>query len=122
MEHLFVPYKIALELKEKGFNEPCLGFFKEEKFHTCFSFAYNQEEAEKFYKAISAPLYQQVMDWFREKHNIHLAVDFEYLTNKYDVMFQEKTKGRWERYTRYYASVTYNEALNKGIEEALKLI
>lgn len=27
MKHLFVPYKLALELKEKGFDEPCLGFY-----------------------------------------------------------------------------------------------
>ena len=28
MKHLFVPYEIAKQLKEKGFNEPCLAYYQ----------------------------------------------------------------------------------------------
>lgn len=28
LRDLFVPYKIALRLKKRGFNEPCFGSFK----------------------------------------------------------------------------------------------
>lgn len=32
MNHLFVPYELAVKLKEKGFNEPCLAIFTNEGF------------------------------------------------------------------------------------------
>jgi hypothetical protein len=54
----FVPYQQALELKELGFDEPCFGEFnKDEKDGNIFT---------------SAPLYQQVFRWFREKYNAHI--------------------------------------------------
>ena len=47
MKKEFVPYELALKLKQLGFNEP------------------------------SAPLYQQAFRWFREKYDIHYSIDRE---------------------------------------------
>lgn len=58
MRHLFVPYEIALQLKEKGFNEDCFGCYYKDK-----TFAYHPDSD----VYVDAPLYQQVIDWFREK-------------------------------------------------------
>ena len=70
MKKEFATYEIALKLKELGFNEDCFGYF-----------VINLQELiivnTKKHKSdwyISAPLWQQVIDWFREEHNIHLAV------------------------------------------------
>lgn len=54
MNKEFIPYDLALELKELGFDEPCMS-----------SRDMNNGEG-----LIQLPLYQQAFRWFREKHNI----------------------------------------------------
>lgn len=77
MKHLFVPYAIALALKAKGFDEECFSAYRNEdneelllpvgKWINSDACGYNSEYC-------SAPLYQQVVDWFRDKHSIYVAV------------------------------------------------
>lgn len=125
MKHLFVPYNLALLMKEKGFNEPCFTYHlwdgneqnKEFKnglgnfvFHAK-SGKTNTDYAQS--KHISAPLYQQATDWLREKHGISVWVYPP--KNLWHVQMESGEQ---------FASSgdTYYEALNKAIEEALKLI
>ena len=73
MDKEFVPYEQALELKELGFDEPCLGWYQDNtlrldinsnqsiKFH---------EHLGRFKECFLAPLYQQAFRWFREKHGL----------------------------------------------------
>lgn len=69
MNQEFVPYKIALELKELGFNEPCLGFYDCERDFKIISNKTNFLSCE-----VAIPLYQQVFRFFREKYNLHAAI------------------------------------------------
>jgi hypothetical protein len=72
----FVPYQQALELKELGFDEPCLANYSDdgilqpvmliEKQNTNNHFA----SGGYFKEMCTAPLYQQAFRWFREKHDI----------------------------------------------------
>ena len=74
MEKEFVPYEEALALKELGFNESCLGYWKsknwliQEKTRTD---GYTHADQE-----CSAPLYQQAFRFFREKHNLIGGVQY----------------------------------------------
>jgi len=76
MEKEFVPYELALELKELGFDEPCFGFcqYKNGKIKHITTEEGNYNN--RFHKStsdffwVSAPLYQQAFRWFREKYNI----------------------------------------------------
>lgn len=58
MEKEFVPYELAVKLKELGFDEPCFGGW---------------DNGNKWYYhpdsdiMVDAPLWQQAFDWFREK-------------------------------------------------------
>jgi hypothetical protein len=61
MEKEFVPYQQALELKELGFDEPCLMYYD-----------YLCTLVESGVYECKAPLYQQVFRWFREKYNAHI--------------------------------------------------
>ena len=67
MEKEFVPYEIALELKELGFDEHCFGYFYTEDkfFETKIKNSELEEEC-----SISVPLYQQAFRWFREKYDL----------------------------------------------------
>jgi hypothetical protein len=49
MNKEFIPYEQALELKELGFDEPCIAIWID---------------------TIPLPLYQQVFRWFREKYDL----------------------------------------------------
>ena len=91
MKHLFLPYNLALLAKEKGFDEECLarwenfsdswnnysmwgGISEIEKEEENFKLLLTENLLENYYKnVIKAPLYQQVIDWFREKHGIQFA-------------------------------------------------
>lgn len=75
MENQFVTYEIALKLKELGFDEPCFFAFDNCKFR-CKDLRTNEQEFEGVnYNSstyISQPLWQQVIDWLREKHNVDI--------------------------------------------------
>jgi hypothetical protein len=53
MNKEFIPYEQALELKELGFDEPCIAIWID---------------------IIPLPLYQQVFRWFREKYDLNVFV------------------------------------------------
>jgi len=77
MNKEFIPYEQALELKELGFDEECLGYY-----HTTLSSSDVDlvlgKTHNRFYHLVGipedfntlAPLYQQAFRWFREKYNI----------------------------------------------------
>ena len=69
MEKEFVPYDIALAMKELGFNEPCFGFYNTSTKVTV-SRLYTNEKGLGENEAV-APLYQQAFRWFREKHGLY---------------------------------------------------
>jgi hypothetical protein len=72
MEEQFIPYELALELKELGFNERCLNVWfvstKEMSFKVGFVTLKNSELERT--NNISAPTWQQTFDWFIETYNL----------------------------------------------------
>ena len=80
MEKEFVPYEQALELKELGFNEPCLGYWNIDPYLPKPTL--NMVRPFDHEWCVPAPLYQQAFRWFREKFNLHHEIEyngFEYL-------------------------------------------
>lgn len=75
MEKEFVPYELALKLKELGFNEKCFGWWSYINGTTASFYGYhctNSEliELNSFNKNCTAPLWQQAFDWFRESYGL----------------------------------------------------
>jgi hypothetical protein len=71
MEKEFIPYEQALELKELGFDEPCLGswnFYTKELNYNGQPSTFSSEDV------IQLPLYQQVFRWFREKYDLSISI------------------------------------------------
>jgi len=96
MNKEFIPYTEALALKELGFDEPCFSVYYNEEDHEheqalalkelgfdepCFSVYYNGEYHEHGIQnqflheknECSAPLYQQVINWFAGNHQIYIG-------------------------------------------------
>ena len=137
MKNLFVPYEIALKLKEKGFEPSCFASY-EGNDDLCFRTVmsknsyYISEEEDKYYCA--APLYQQCIDWFRKKHNIHVNADLLPNVKEYKGTFVplDFTPKSFKSVIEYYNArikysttdkfTNYYEALTAAIEEAIKLI
>jgi hypothetical protein len=96
MEKEFVPYELALELKDLGFDEPCFGIFMKEKLCnytsplgiansdsiTALTTSYSDliPQAQKDW--VVAPLYQQAFRWFRKESGIegfvHKSIEGNY--------------------------------------------
>ena len=75
MNKEFIPYEEAFALKELGFDEECLGVYRdkgEELWIDNFNpieFLLKQDET-----AIKAPLYQQAFRFFREKYDLDYSL------------------------------------------------
>ena len=74
MNREFVPYAESLELKELGFDEPCLGAWAEHGFMTPNDVSTLQDditiediENTQDENMCLSPLYQQAFRWFRDK-------------------------------------------------------
>lgn len=86
MKNLFVSYEIAVLLKEKDFNEPCICQYliQDSTFEMSSPKVINLVPLvnsraitvgilpKQVEFNICAPIYQQVLDWFREKHDLHI--------------------------------------------------
>jgi len=71
MEKEFVPYEIALAMKELGFDEPCFRMYKKGDKHLIST----MDIPNAIYSAdikIQAPLYQQAFRFFKEKYNLEV--------------------------------------------------
>jgi hypothetical protein len=67
MEKEFVPYELALRMKQLGFDEPCFGFHS--KIHGLMMV--KTSGSSSLYKDAGeclAPTYSQAFRWFREKY------------------------------------------------------
>lgn len=80
IKKLFVSYELALLAKEKGYLEQCLADYtiqnKElELRDTAYNKIWSKEiSIEKKPKYIAAPLYSQLVDWFRKEHKLNIYI------------------------------------------------
>lgn len=90
MKNNFVPYESALKLKELGFDEECIAFsyvesghgFKENEIYLIDDWEdliWNHTDTDYFY---ARPTYEQVFNWFREKHNLHVESIWDVIDSK----------------------------------------
>lgn len=74
LEEEFLPYEIALIFKELGFNEECLGCFLDTKLLFEYCIKQDLNELSTYPDVLLAPLWQQAINWIREKHTIFVGV------------------------------------------------
>ncbi len=113
MKNLFLPYKLALIAREKGFPNntgSCLAAWEVNDNAEWLHFGAHP------IGLLQAPTYQQLIDWFREKHEIML----------YPYPVRMKKTWKWnvesDKHLSWYSDKDYYKCQNKAIEEAFKLI
>ena len=112
----FVPHQESLELKELGFDEPCLAWYAEtkeiqispESYKTFTSKPCNNSNIIKLFNVdcITAPTYSQAFRWFREKYGLYFSIQyFQYdewclqiTTKKEDIVFNHKSIDGFKTY------------------------
>ena len=127
MNKEFIPYEQALALKELGFDEPCIAFYKDNNNlkavdqHWGNSVSGISKQLGYHIDDLAlAPTYQSVFRWFREKHGLHSSIGFDsWHTNEYmlDIVKEGDKDFHYDDPTLYN---TYEDAqlacLNKLIE------
>ncbi len=150
MIELFLPYELAVTAKEKGFNEKCFGFYTEEYKELIYSQPKIHKSSDLPTKPFSAPMCQQIIDWFRTSHDIIIEVaptfapKEKYITeyafsitganvrrsSAHDSYINIRPVNHWFNSVSEHPkhkklpvmTASYYEALNKAIEQSFKLI
>ena len=133
MKEQFVSYKIALKLKELEFDEVCFAHYCNGdlitktailKSSTMQYYQQNNINPSNQYKGkkCTAPLWQQVIDWFREFKNIVIEVWYDNTQDDgfpwlYEIYINNKEH---EHNGSYYDS--FYEAREQAILKAIELI
>jgi len=133
MNKEFIPYEQALELKELGFDEPCLAVYRGGSLYGSgtsvsgyYEDAHWQLEKNSDYGGdknqwVSAPLYQQAFRWFREKYDLFSYIDilerpngkviYDYVIVNNDLAESEDNR-RWK---------TFEEAELECLKQLIKI-
>jgi hypothetical protein len=74
MTQEFIPYEIALEMKQLGFDEPCFGVYEDKKWFLVE--VKNEMSYESCLKldVFPAPTFSQCFRFFREKYDLHVQI------------------------------------------------
>lgn len=119
MEKEFVPYEIALALKELGFDEPCLGLFKFDNLSLKYPYLTNTGLSNSnLDKYCSAPLYQQAFRWFRDKYNLMIPIYKDDIGQYY---FSIPNSDRLLDTTNY-CSESYEEAELECLKKLIEIV
>lgn len=138
MTETLVSFETAKLAKEKGFDEFCNSWYEEDTNNNTYSADdYNKycNTTLTFENQYSAPTQSLLQKWLREKYRIYFTHKFvftrtprEQINLKYSIWYtivsnpilQEDIKGWLRPIEGVYD--TYEEALEQGLQETLKLI
>lgn len=120
MKNLFVPYEIALLAKKNGFNEGCLAIYDsfDNGLHT-WRVNDTLVKPSDIPNSIVAPIYQQLIDWFRIEHDILIWVETATYVNMFNYRYYIET---YDNKAEGMKTNNYYEALNDAIKKAFKMI
>ena len=108
----YINLEVAKLLRNKGFNEPCTGYYNPEGKLNLLTYAETNSE---WFKNTSAPTQQMACDWLIENYKIYINVSFVsgkgYVGAICDISDFDNAFGIVE--TKYYSCIesVYNEAL-----------
>ena len=103
MNKEFIPYEQALELKELGFNKECLAhwssgiggyYIKYDQYHfNNKHWMFTANDNKDRHLMCTAPLYQQVFRWFRERYSLDYEITYAGKKGEYHAFVDEYIYG-----------------------------
>jgi len=109
----FVDHNIAKQLRDIGFDEDCLGFYKLDK-----TVSIVWEDFDSRTKTPYASTYYQVFQWFREVHKLHSSI--AWVTKGYDFYVKKEPSRIINETTHVYSN--YRECEIACIEYMINLV
>jgi len=78
MKKEFIPYELALRMRQLGFDIPTFGYYQSTRLKLQFPLLKSETQTQTYMREedCSAPTFQQAFRWFREKYG--LASQFSY--------------------------------------------
>ena len=72
----FVPYQPSLDMKEIGFDEPCVYYVDKDNESYIYNFETHPDEFIEWcgVNVIPTPTFSQAFRWFREKHRLQAEI------------------------------------------------
>jgi hypothetical protein len=118
MNKEFVPYELALELKQLGFDEPCLATIDQTDFIHIKGTEYPIRGA-MIYDTIDCPTYSQAFRWFRYKYWYTALI----LCDSFQIVIQLSTSktldSKTGEYKNNYSTQTYHKEVGlKSYDES----
>lgn len=126
----FVTFEISKKLKEKGFKEPCLGWYYPNEisgydYRTLIVFNRSRYRGDRYKdllilhddKYIDAPTISQVLKWLRERDIMVEIIPSLVDDGTWTFSFRIQTNKFYDRATKDYTS--YEQASIAGIEHCL---
>ena len=123
MTQEFVPYELAVKLKELGFDEPCIAIYSNANpktgLYTLKKYRLKLiKQASQKDKGVKAPLFQQAFRWFREKYDLFTHIEKgENPKNFYPIIDNVSHK-----YNPKLWFDTYEEAELACLEELIEIV
>ena len=122
MNNQVVSFKTAKLAKEKGFDVPTHDFYRNDG-----KYGWHEPIPEDFDSThrVSAPTQSLLHKWLREKYSIVIIIDYDYYTYSCKILTDpyspihivdcgKLSDNSWLK--------TYEDVLEKGLQEALKLV
>lgn len=95
----FVPYQPSFDMKKLGFDEPCFGYYLDEKLNIFHSTSENDRINSKTIEifsseVITSPTFSQAFRWFREKSNIYANIDYDWNDEVFRVKIMKQNEDK----------------------------
>jgi len=120
MEKEFLPYELAVKLKELGFDEPCFGWYaKRDSVRIANGVFVGNHGSYSYELGCYAPIWQQAFDWFRDKHSLVHSVN-PLTLDSWCYSFEDKYNHKIHNLENNFK--TYEEARQACLEKLIELI
>jgi hypothetical protein len=119
---LFVPYHLATQLRDIGFDELCITHYVSESYGLDLDpDEIGVNNAPLIKDAVSAPTYQQAFDWFREEKDLFARIECINTKTK-DVWEYEVSSQNDRMVRRFVQSTTFGEIQNECLTRLIEIV
>jgi len=128
IKNIFVPYEESLDLFNLGFKEDCLACYRGHDLYTSYLAGYFEDwklennsnlDGERW---IACPTFEQVFEWFREKHNFWSYIYPNIYNKDWNYHIQYYDEKQWGETHLQNGYKSFNEAKLEALKKLIKII